>query len=262
MMKKTLKLEYPGLTKENFKNWITDSNKKSVMYLAGINRPIIPYHVTKLAQALTIMGIIRPIVIANISFITGIPGWYIVDGQHLFNALLRLGMDIPYVFIDVKDKKDLVEKIALLNASSKTWSLQDYVTAWSSLENDYVKLNNYFNIYDLEFSVLATILANQIPPNRVGNSPITKKIKNGEFRIVEEEHVVKVIDQVTDVLAVLKRQTRHENIYLCSEYVSFCKNSVNYDHKKFMKNLNDNKKHFILATQEEGKLKELFETLK
>jgi hypothetical protein len=29
-----------------------------------------------------------------------------------------------------------------------------------------------------------------------------------------------------------------------------------------MKNLNDNKKHFILATQEEGKLKELFETLK
>ena len=152
-MKKTLKLEYPGLTKENFKNWITDSNKKSVMYLAGINRPIIPYHVTKLAQALTMMGIIRPIVIANISFMSGIPGWYIVDGQHLFNALLRLGMDIPYVFIDVKDKKDLVEKIALLNASSKTWSLQDYVTAWSSLENDYVKLNNYFNIYDLAIFV-------------------------------------------------------------------------------------------------------------
>ena len=53
-----------------------------------------------------------------------------------------------------------------------------------------------------------------------------------------------------------------ENIYLCSEYVSFCKNSVNYDHKNFMKNLNNHKNHFVLATQEEGKLKELFETLK
>ena len=74
-MKKTLKLENPGLTKENFKNWITDKSKKSVKYLAGINRPIIPYHVTKLAQALTMMGVIRPIVIANISFIDGKPGW-------------------------------------------------------------------------------------------------------------------------------------------------------------------------------------------
>lgn len=262
MMKKTLKLENPGLTKENFKNWITENSKKSVKYLAGINRPIIPYHVTKLAQSVTTMGVIRPIVIANISFIDGNPGWYIVDGQHLFNALLRNGLDIPYIFIDVKDKKDLVEKIALLNASSKTWTLQDYVTAWASLENDYVKLNTYFNIYDLEFSVLATILANQVPSIRVGGSPINVKIKTGEFRISEEEHVVKILDQLTDVLVLLKRQTRHENMYLCSEYVSFCKNSVNYDHKKFMKNLNDNKKHFVLATQEEGKLKELFETLK
>jgi hypothetical protein len=261
-MKKTLKLENPGLTKENFKNWITDKSKKSVKYLAGINRPITPSHVTKLSSSVTKIGIIRPIVIANISFIDGKPAWYIIDGQHLFNALLRLGLDIPYIFIDVKDKKDLVEKIALLNASSKSWGMQDYVTAWASLENDYVKLNTYFNIYDLEFTVLATILSNQIPYGRVGNAPVNRKIKNGEFRIIEEQHVVKIVDQLTDVLTILKRQNRHENIYLCSEYVSFCKNSVNYDHKKFMKKLHDKKKDFILATQEEGKLKQLFEELK
>jgi hypothetical protein len=262
MMKKTLKLENPGLTKENFKNWMTQKSNKPIKYLAGINRPILPSHVTKLANSVTKMGIIRPIVLTSISFIDGKPAWYIIDGQHLFNALLRNGVDIPYVFIDVKDKKDLVEKIALLNASSKSWVIQDYVTAWASLENDYVKLNTYFNIYDLEFTVLATILANQIPYSRVGNSPITKKIKNGEFKIIEEEHVVKILDQLTDVLSILKRQNRHENFYLCSEYVSFCKNSVNYDHKKFMKKLHDKKKDFILATQEEGKLKQLFEELK
>jgi hypothetical protein len=261
-MKKTLKLENPGLTKENFKNWMTEKSNKSVKYLAGINRAVMPSHVTKLANSVNKMGIIRPVVLANISFIDGKPAWYIVDGQHLFNSLLRNGMDIPYVFINVKDKKDLVEKIALLNASSKSWALQDYVTAWASLENDYVKLNSYFNIYDLEFTVLATILSNHIPHGRAGSAPINRKIKNGEFRIVDEQNVVKIIDQLTDVLSVLKRQNRQDNLYLCSEYVSFCKNSVNYDHKKFMKKLNDNKMNFALAIQEEGKLKQLFEKLK
>lgn len=260
-MKKQEKLIVPGLNKDNYKYWITDSNRKPVKYLAGIQRAIIPSHVTTIANAVTKMGVIRPVVIAIITFIDGNIGWYIVDGQHLFNALMRLNLDIPYTFINVTDKKDLVQKIAALNASSKNWALKDYINAWASLENDYVKLNTYFNIYDLEFGVLATILANQIPTSRVGSNPTHKKLKTGEFRIIEEANAIKTLDRLSDVLAVLKRQSRQENMYLCAEYVSFYKNSVDYNHERFMKNLNDNKNYFVLATQEEGKLTELFQTL-
>jgi hypothetical protein len=169
--------------------WISEKSKDSLSYLAGINRPIYPAQVTKLAASLNKMGIIRPIVVAEIEFITGKKTKYIIDGQHLFNALLRLGFDIPYVTIQIKDKQELVETIALLNASSKTWSLVDYITAWASLKEDYVKLNHYFQVYDLDMGVVASVLCNLGSDG--GNT--AKKIKDGTFTIVNEKENVRIL---------------------------------------------------------------------
>ena len=106
-------------------------SSKAFYYLAGINRPINPSQVTKLSESLLKLGILRPIIVAEISFLTGKKTSYIIDGQHLFNAMLRNNMDIPYKVIEIKNKVELVEAIALLNASSKSWTMIDYVTSWS-----------------------------------------------------------------------------------------------------------------------------------
>jgi len=239
--------------------WITDSSKIKLSYLAGINRPIYPAQVTKLAESLLKMGNIRPVVVCEIDFINGKKGHYIIDGQHLFNALLRLGWEIPYVTIQVKDKQDLVEKIALLNSSSKSWTMQDYVLAWASLVPDYVKLNHYFQVYDIEMSVIAGILSNG---NVSTAGPITKKIKAGEFAIQDEELNVSILNGITDVLKFIPRMNRFENRYVCSEYVNFRRTTgCDYDHKKFMKSLENNKQKFILATQEQQKLADMFRKL-
>jgi hypothetical protein len=108
--------------------WLKANAKKRFYFLAGINRPITPNQVTKLAASILMMGIIRPIVIAELSFITGVKQKYIVDGQHLYNACLRLGINIPYIIVTVKNQEELIEKIALLNASSKSWTQFDYLT--------------------------------------------------------------------------------------------------------------------------------------
>lgn len=234
-------------------------SKQAFCYLAGINRPINPAQVTKLAQSVNNMGIIRPIVVAELSFIDGRKKTYIVDGQHLFNALIRNNMDIPYIKVDVKDKKELVEKIALLNASSKNWSISDYVTAWASLSNDYVKLNHYYQVYDLELGVMSSILSNT--NNGFGGNS-SNKIKRGEFIIINEKENVQILDYVTDMLKIVPRMNRFENKYACVEYVKFLRTAKLYNHKKFITNLAKNKKQFILATQEEGKLVELFTRLK
>jgi hypothetical protein len=234
------------------------NSKQSFSYLAGINRPINPAQVTKLAQSVTKMGIIRPVVVAYIAFIDGIKKLYIIDGQHLFNALIRNNMDIPYVVIDVKDKKDLVEKIALLNASSKNWSMLDYIIAWASLSNDYVKLNHYYQVYDIDLTTLATILLG----NSVDGSGTVNTIKNGNFKIVDEKFNVSILDNVTDLLKVIPRVERNNNRYATREYIKFLRTTKNYNHKKFIDNLKKNKKEFILATQEDGKLVELFTKLK
>jgi hypothetical protein len=233
-------------------------SKQSFSYLAGINRAINPAQVTKLAESVSKMGIIRPVVVAYIAFVDGIKKLYIIDGQHLFNALIRNNMDIPYVIIDVKDKTDLVEKIALLNASSKNWTMLDYITAWASLSNDYVKLNHYYQVYDIDLTTLATILLG----NSVDGSGTVNIIKSGKFKIVDEKFNVSILDNVTDLLKVIPRVERNNNRYATREYIKFLRTTKNYNHKKFIENLKKNKKEFILATQEDGKLVELFTKLK
>lgn len=234
--------------------WLGDNAKSTFAYLAGINRPIYPAQVTKLAESINKMGVIRPIIIAELDFISGKKTKYIVDGQHLFNALIRNGMDIPYVTITVKDKKDLVETIAKLNASSKNWALVDYIVAWGALVPDYVKLNHYYQVYDFDMGVLASVL-NDVSTDG-GN--IAKKIKNGTFKVINEEVNVRILNQLTDVLKIVPRMNRMENKYLCREYIKFCRNCSKYNHEKFLKNLEKNKEAFVLVTQEDGKLKELF----
>jgi len=237
--------------------WLSLTGNIKFNYLAGINRPINPGQVTKLAKSLEMMGVIRPVVIAEMSFINGKSAKYIIDGQHIFNALIRLGWEIPYVTIEVANKQDLVEKIAMLNASSKTWSMHDYVTAWSSLKEDYVKLNHYFQVYDFEIAELAAILMGNI---RSGGN-IIKIMKGGEFKIVNEQKNVEILNNVTDMLKIVPRMNRYENRYAVKEYVKFLRGNPKYDHKLFLARLQRNKQQFILATQEEGKLSELFEKL-
>lgn len=255
---KEFQIEYKAALK-NIK-WLSSKSNIKFSYLAGINRPTSPGHVTKLTKSYEVLGSLRPIIIAEISFLTGKKEKYIIDGQHSFNVHMRFGWDVPYVTIEIKDKRDLVKKIALLNASSKTWSMQDYVTAWASLEEDYIKLNRYFNIYDLEISDLAAILMGNIAKT----DSTTRIIKNGEFRIVNEAQNVEILGFITDMLKIVPRMNRFENRYAVAEYVKFLRSNSKYDknkHQDFLEKLRRNKDKFILATQEEGKLSELFQKL-
>jgi hypothetical protein len=244
-----------GFTSSNFKQWL---GSKKISFLAGINRSIDPAQVTKLAKSIDAIGTQRTIVIAELSFITGKTEWYIIDGQHLYHALMRNGSDIPYVVVEIKDKADLVEKIALLNASSKSWCTQDYITAWSCLKTDYVKLNEYLNRYDLEKSFTASILMNR----GYDGSEIIRDIKRGEFKIINEEANVLILDYITDVLRIIPRQNRTENRYLCREFLKFLKSCADYDHVRFIKNITKVKDEFKFATQESGKLSDFFYKLK
>ena len=233
-------------------------SKQSFSYLAGINRPVNPAQVTKLAQSVNKMGIIRPVVVAEISFIDGKKKPYIIDGQHLFNALIRNNMDIPYVTITVKDKVELVEKIALLNASSKNWAMIDYITAWASLSADYVKLNHYYQVYDIELTTLAAILAGA----SVDGGVTVKNIKAGTFKLGDEKVNINILDSVTDILKIIPRMDRVRNRYAIREYTKFRRTTTGYNHDVFMKKLKANKEKFLLVTQQEGNLTSLFTKLK
>lgn len=226
--------------------------------LNGINRAIIPAQVTKLANSIQRMGIIRPVVVAKLPFYSGsTTEQFMVDGQHLYHGCLRLGIDVPYVEITIENDEDLVETLALLNSSSKSWTLADYILSWKHVRSEYHKLNKYANIYDLELSQIAQLL--HYGTISIMGSSVTTVIKNGTFCIKNEGLCLQILDNITDVLKVIPRMDRMSNKAFISQYVSFFKQFQDkYDHTEFVKYLIKNKDQFALATQSPDEFQKLF----
>jgi hypothetical protein len=215
-------------------------------FLISLNRRIVPAQVTKLAQSINKMGVIRPIVVAEFTYL-GKKGLYIIDGQHLYHALLRNNMDFPYVEIKIDGDRDLVEKIALLNSSSKSWTLLDYIQAWTFVNPHYKTLMKYFNTYDLEILQIASILhSNKV--SVMADSNISKVIKNGEFNVINEQKCIELFDCITDTLKIIPRMDRMSNKTFVSAYVDYYNSTKDYDHEQFLEFLKNNVKELKFVT--------------
>jgi hypothetical protein len=154
--------------------------------------------------------------------------------------------------------QELVEKIALLNNSSKSWSLQDYIVSWQNIHPDYKELMNQFNIYDIEMSQLAEILHYGISVRVSGPSMVLKQIKTGAFRIKDLPKSKILLDQVTDMLKCVPRLDRASNKALISSYTQFVTTHSKYNHATFIQKLKQNKDLFKLSTQDAEEFSKVF----
>lgn len=219
---------------------------KGFSLLVGLNRPISPGHVTKIADSLTAKGCLRQVIVATMSFISGNKETYVIDGQHLYHALMRLNVDVPYIEVTIKDMTDLVETIAKLNASSKSWSMVDYITSWSWVNTDYTKLMHYYNVYDFELSTIACLLHNQ--SISIGHH-ITTVIKKGTFKVSDETTAIQYMDYMTDVLKIIPRMDRKSNNTFLVVYIDRLRSwGAGYNHKKFLTWVSSNKTSFATIT--------------
>lgn len=263
-MKKSVKLEKiePKNKRLNIE-YLSKDSKKGFSLLAGINRIIKPVQVTKLAKSIEKMGVVRPVTIAIISFITGIPVAYIIDGQHLYHACLRLNIEIPYNIIYIEDDVELITTLALLNSSSKSWIMADYIQVWSYKIKDYITLNKYYNIYDIELIQLSEILMENACTTKYncGGNHMSAILKNGTFRVINEERGVELLNYVTDALKIVPRMDRASNKLFISSFITFINNIPAYNHKKVLLNLVKNKDKFRLATQDPNEFKTLLKSL-
>lgn len=218
-----------------------DSNK-SLSILSMVNRAITPSHVTSVATSIEKIGLIRPVVVAKLN-LKDFKGEYVIDGQHLFNACLRLNKDIPYVKVDISTEEELVEILAMLNNSSKPWALKDYVQSWSYIRPAFKKLAKYREMYDLELLAIAGILHKS--SNIFQSMHIIKK---GELVIKDEALAVKVMEYTNDMLGIFNKFDRKNARKLVNAYVQYVTaNHNSYNHKKFLTNINKEKSKLELV---------------
>lgn len=229
-------------------------SSKGFKFMEGINREIKPAQVTLLAKSVGKKGILRPVIVADLYF-NGLSGTYIIDGQHLFFALMCENLDIPYIKIEVKDAEELVDCTALLNSTSKSWMLKDYIQVWSFIRPDYKKLSHYFNQYDLEVQTVAAILNNK----NASSGGINANIKNGTFLVKDEAKAVKTLDYITDVLKCVPRMDRMSNKFFVGAYIEFLtQNAASYDHKKFCTYLKTHKQKLTFVNGDKDNIFSFF----
>lgn len=161
---------------------IKNTTNYKTFSILPMNREIRSEHVEKLVKSIRTMGIIRPVIVCKTDVIEGEMKNYIVDGQHLATACEREKLSIPYVNITCTDEVDIVEKMGMLNNSSKSWALIDYVNAYKFCFNDYMKLLKFKNLYNLELNMVAALCTNHY--SVVSNS---QSIRTGQFVITNKK---------------------------------------------------------------------------
>ena len=161
---------------------IKNTTNYKMFSILPMNREIRSEHVEKLVKSIRTMGIIRPVIICKTNVIEGEMKNYIIDGQHLATACEREKLPIPYVTIKCENEIDIVEQMGMLNNSSKSWALIDYVNAYKFCFMDYMKLLKFKNLYNLELNMVAALCTNHY--SLVKNS---QTIKTGTFTITNSK---------------------------------------------------------------------------
>ena len=206
-------------------NTTTDYSKFAVL---PMNRGIDSKHVQKMITSIRKMGVLRCVITTTTDIIEGEKKRYIIDGQHLATALEREGKPIPYIEINVESEQDLVEKMAYLNNSSKSWDLMNYINAWKMIKPDYMKLFKWKNMYDIEITMLAAIGV-----NNASLRTSTQSIKTGDFRITNPnaEDMCKAFNDIFLKIGMSERSVKFQFL------TAFLQAYGSYNHQKVITNL-------------------------
>lgn len=215
---------------------IKHTNTYSKFSVLPMNRAIDSKHVQKMIISIRKMHVLRCVIACTTNIIEGEWRTYIIDGQHLATALEREGQPIPYIEIEIESEEDLVEKMAFLNNSSKSWDLMNYINAWKMIRPDYMKLFKWKNMYDIEVSMLACIAAN-MPSIRFGTQPI----KNGTFQIInpKAEDMCKAFNDIFLKIGMADRSVKFQflNAFMQAYNATYTHNKVMSAIDKHMKTI-------------------------
>lgn len=202
VVSKTKKMLYVSgnSLKTNLK-WLKPT--ETLHFLPGVQRTLILRHIDRLANSIQLYGMIRPIVVVEVSFIDGYMRKYVADGQHALMACMRLGIPVPYVVVNgITNAQQLTELVAMLNSSSRSWKQGDYVNAWAQSKDDYKQLLFLKKKYDLDFDVVITASTGK------DGGEAVKTMKAGNFVMPDFAKSELACQRVANLLTIVPKMDR------------------------------------------------------
>lgn len=218
------------------------------------NRVVNQKAVKAIKESIQLNGILRQVILIRTNLFGQGNKYYIADGQHLYYACQSLNIlkDLSYVICKRKfnNIQEIVEFVALLNATQTPWKLEEYVNAYASTNQfiDYNILISKRNKYNLSYQLLSMIYG--------GLSSITgpQMLKDGKFKIVNESKGDELAIRMQDICSIFGRT----NTSILKEFAMafyYWSNAVEYNHKKFIQYVIENKEKLSLL--ERNKISEI-----
>ena len=124
------------------------SSNYSMFNFLEFNRKVSSRHVRTLVESIRSNGILSYPMMIYTNCIDGIWRYWIIDGQHRFEAFRKLGFPIRFTLYQKLGAgeitlRDIVRLIAQVNSTSRKWGLNDYLRAWMSIGvSEYIFLKN------------------------------------------------------------------------------------------------------------------------
>lgn len=191
-------------------------NYEMFKFLDG-NRCTSKGHVKDIANSMAEMYLVSPVIING--------GYYIIDGQHRFEAARKLGLPVRYII----DQKAGLRAVQLLNAKSKDWVPNDYMESYikeGSIE--YVGYKSFYQKYKLPHVICQALLSGSFACKTTA-----KRFNNGEFKINTLDFAEKVGCLVLESMQYYEGSKRRSYVFAIAQLMK----KSNFNEKEFLRKL-------------------------
>lgn len=190
------------------------SSNYSMFHFLEFNRKIVWSHVNELRLSILENGILSYPVMIYTNCVDGEWKYWIVDGQHRFEAFKKLGLPIYFTLYRKSTPEpitlyDLVKLIARLNNTSRRWSIHQYLRAWKSIKVDeYEIISRVHEETKLPINILLQAYSGK---NR---RRATALFMDGEYKMLDRENGDKYIDYLQSIKPFISRGTAIQSALL------------------------------------------------
>ncbi len=205
------------------KNELLTTRDYTIFSIHPLNRDINENHVKALMKSMTNR--------LAFTFITCNERLQIIDGQHRFEALKRLGKPINYIITD-SENQDMI----LQNTNQMNWKIDNYIYHYAKADyKSYQDLVNLQSFYKLPFSTIVGVVggAKTALVMSADKSNLAKSIKNGSFAF-DKEKLIKRLDKIKKVFDVIGKNGRKRSVV---GGLNFIMNNPNYNQDRMVSQL-------------------------
>lgn len=223
-------------------NIYSSSNYKMFRFLE-FNRDIDIKHVNRLIISMRRNNIISYPLMIYTDCVDGKWGYWIVDGQHRFEAMKRLGIPIWFTLYEKQSVEpitlyDLVRLVADVNNTSKPWGIHQYLKAWKSLGvREYLKIDEEHRKIGLPITVLLQAYSG------LARNKATRLFIQGKYSMGDEERGTEYVSY----LNILKPHVPRSS-WFYSTLLEFFRATPDYDNEQMEKGIRNADAKFLMTS--------------